>query len=76
MASRGEQDSGVRLPRLKTSSRLCVLVESFGKSYVIGTPHFIYMGHGDNNCTYPVRVIVTIKCDTVCEKPTKETLTW
>lgn len=45
-------------------------VERLGK--VIGAPQFIYMGHGDNNCTYPVRVVVTIKCDTVYEKPIKE----
>lgn len=34
------------------------------------------MSEGDNDCTYPIRVVVKIKCDVVCQKSTKEPSMW
>ena len=51
-------------------------MNDLGKVTKSAVPQFISMSEGDNDCTYPVRVVVKIKCDIVCQKPTKEPSMW
>lgn len=51
-------------------------MNDLGKVTKSAVPQFVSMSEGDNDCTYPIRVVVKIKCDTVSQKPTKEPSTW